>query len=226
MMGLPSNWLIGVCASMFVHVMCARAALRMEAPPGPPPPPMEVELAPPPESKAAVEPPPPEPPKARAPARQRSAARAGRVVAAEPAPSTDDTPVDFSIVQGAADAYVGGTTQATGTSDVPVRGAVTPSANVTSEGTALAASPAGSEWDCSALYPTAPTTPDAAAVLVQARVDATGSPIAVDVLRDPGHGFGAAARICAMRQTYQPARNRAGEAVAGRTKPFFVRFHR
>lgn len=227
MMGLPLRWIVGVTASMFIHIMCARAALRMDAPPPPPPPPMEVELAVKAPPKVVDEPaPPPEPPKLRTPTRQQSAARAGRVIAAEPSAAVDDTPVDFSIVQGAANAYVGGTTSSTGTSDAPVRGPVTPKAAVSSRGIAVAASPAGSEWDCSALYPSDPNAPNAAAVMVRVRVDARGKPLAVDVMRDPGQGFGSAASTCAMRQTYQPARNEDGQDVPGQTKPFLIRFHR
>ena len=225
MMGMPRNWLIGVCVSMFVHVMCARAALRMDSPPPPPPRPMEVELAPPPPP-----PPPPEPkpePEKRATAKltQKTAAKAGRVMTAAPEVA-DASPVDFSIVQGAADNYVGGTTSAVGTSDTPVRGPVTPDAVVTSKRAAVPASPAGSEWDCSALYPADPNAPDAAAVVVQVRTDADGRPRSVSVLRDPGHGFGAAAKACAMRQTYQAARDTEDREVAGETRPFLVRFHR
>ncbi len=220
------RWIVGVGASMFVHVMCARAALRLEAPPPPPPPPMEVTLAP----KAPPKPAEPEvnpepPPQKRTAVRQQSAARAGRVLAAEPS-AADDSPADFSIVQGAADKYVGGTTSSSGTSDVPVRGAVTPNATVTSRGVAVAASPGGSEWDCSALYPGDPNAPDAAAVMVQVRTDVRGKPSSVQILRDPGHGFGAAARACALRQTYQPARDADGHDVPGQTRPFLVRFHR
>ena len=140
--------------------------------------------------------------------------------------ATDASPVDFSIVQGAADKYVGGTTSAVGTSDVPVRGPTTPDATVTSRRAAVAASPAGSEWDCSALYPADPNAPDSAAVMVQVRTDAAGRPRTVTILRDPGHGFGPAARACAMRQTYQPARDADDHEVPGETRPFLVRFHR
>ncbi len=225
MMGMPRNWLIGVCVSMFVHVMCARAALRMDPPPPPPPRPMEVELAPPP----SPPPPPektPEPEKpVRAKVTQRSAAKAARVLTAAPA-AADASPVDFTVVQGAADHYVGGTTSAVGTSDKPVHGPVTADAVVTSKRAAVPASPAGSEWDCSALYPADPNAPNAAAVLVQVRTDAAGRPRSVTVQRDPGHGFGPAAKACAMRQTYQPARDTEGREVPGETRPFLVRFHR
>ncbi|MEZ0312122.1 MAG: hypothetical protein ACAI38_10120 [Myxococcota bacterium] len=224
MMGMPRNWLIGACVSTFVHIMCARAALRMDPPPPPPPRPMEVELAPPPAPRAREPEPEPEKP-ARARVTQKTAAKAGHVITAAP-DQADASPVDFSIVQGAADRYVGGTTSAVGASDAPVLGPVTPDATATSKRAAVPASPAGSEWDCSALYPADANAPNAAAVMVQVRTDAAGRPQAVSILRDPGHGFGTAARACAMRQTYQPARDADDHEVPGETRPFLVRFHR
>jgi biopolymer transport protein ExbD len=67
---------------------------------------------------------------------------------------------------------------------------------------------------------------DAAVVVLQSKVDADGQATHVSVITDPGHGFGAAALACAMREKYQPARDANGRAIAGETKPFRVRFER
>ena len=67
---------------------------------------------------------------------------------------------------------------------------------------------------------------DSAAVIVRATVDSSGRATEVRVLLDPGSGFGAAARACALRATYEPARDADGRAVGGETAPFRVRFER
>lgn len=58
------------------------------------------------------------------------------------------------------------------------------------------------------------------------RVDARGHALSVDTLDDPapGLGFPDAARSCAMRQRYRPARDWHGREVAGRTGRFGVQF--
>jgi protein TonB len=56
---------------------------------------------------------------------------------------------------------------------------------------------------------------DQAAVLVQVSVGAEGRPTGVKVVTDPGHGFGRAARTCAMQRSYQTALDREGKAIAG-----------
>lgn len=228
MITLPRSWLIGIAGSMFVHVMCARAALQPEAPRTvPPPPPMDVQMI---VRETPPPPPPPEAPKPRAVAAtaKSAPARAGRVMDAAPNAAPDTSPVDFSIVQGSAGAYVGGITAASGTSDTPVREIVKPApvATAAAEVPVVPASPSGSEWDCSSLYPAEASADESATVLVKVRVDKRGKPSTVTVMRDPGHGFAAAARACALAQTYQPARDKRGEPVAGDTPAFVIRFHR
>ncbi|HEU4539283.1 MAG TPA: energy transducer TonB, partial [Polyangiaceae bacterium] len=85
--------------------------------------------------------------------------------------------------------------------------------------------PEGSDWDCSSLFPP-DATANAAHVLLAVRVGPDGRARAVSVLSDPGQGFGAAARACALRQRYRPALDRAGGPVAAQTAPFRVRFTR
>ena len=62
--------------------------------------------------------------------------------------------------------------------------------------------------------------------MIVARVRADGTAESVSVVRDPGQGFGRAARACAMRQRYAAAEDREGRAVIATTAPFRVRFTR
>jgi hypothetical protein len=82
------------------------------------------------------------------------------------------------------------------------------------------------EWDC-AFPPEADTAGiDEAAVLLRAQVDASGRAIAVTVVQDPGHGFGEAARVCAMLAAYEPARDDRGQPMEAMTNVFRVHFQR
>src|SRR5262249_646709 len=145
-----------------------------------------------------------------------------------------------TFVTGNADSYAGGVTASNGTSKTAVRD---PRAGVNgvpggrgapapvSSGPAVSLSrPPGvsgkTEWDC-------PFPPEADAeridfqrvqVVVTVRPD--GSAQAVKVLGDPGHGFGRAARDCAMRQRYSPGLDVEGRPVLASMPPIYVRFTR
>lgn len=82
------------------------------------------------------------------------------------------------------------------------------------------------EWECP--WPADDETEDidVALVSIAVTVDATGHAVRVDVLIDPGHGFGRAARRCAMQQRYLPGLDRDGHAITTTTAPFRVRFVR
>ena len=67
---------------------------------------------------------------------------------------------------------------------------------------------------------------DDSSVTVDVRVDAEGRPIDARVVTDPGHGFGEAARRCALRASFDPARDHDGRGIEAQTGPFRVRFHR
>jgi protein TonB len=67
---------------------------------------------------------------------------------------------------------------------------------------------------------------DHAAVLLVVTVLPDGTPGAVTVLQDPGHGFGRAAVACAKRQTFTFARDRHGKHLQADTAPFYMRFTR
>jgi protein TonB len=51
-------------------------------------------------------------------------------------------------------------------------------------------------------------------VSVVVQVNSEGNPKSVEVLNDPGFGFGRAARQCALKQSYRSALNREGKAIA------------
>jgi protein TonB len=57
-------------------------------------------------------------------------------------------------------------------------------------------------------------------------VGADGHVEHVDVLSDPGFGFGSAARLCAMRTRFEPARASAGEPIGAVSPPIRVHFFR
>lgn len=165
-------------------------------------------------------------------------AAAARTLTAPDAPKSEDV-ADFTVAQGTADAYAGGTTAATGTGQRPGTAGTGAPAASTSQPSAppqaprapapdlsRAASPAGADWSCSHLFPTDVDAPDSATVRILVDVRADGSAAGVTVLSDPGHGFGPAARRCALGQRFQPAHAADGQPVAGRTTPFVVRFRR
>jgi outer membrane biosynthesis protein TonB len=82
-------------------------------------------------------------------------------------------------------------------------------------------------WSCSDFPEEADTAQiDEAYVMIQVDVDANGKAATVKVLQDPGNGFGRQAKLCAMRQRFQPALDRSGNPVPGSTKAFRVHFSR
>lgn len=246
--GRQPRWaVLGVVASVVVHLgafatlgsighrpaaapIAQRRIIEIETlPPKPAPP------APPEPAEAPTSEPASRPAKAarRAPASPPpSPARAGRTISA---PADANAVADFTMVQGAGDAYAGGVTSAAGTSRSPVQGAAADAGSAASTPARAAVGgpgdrsqppkPEGSDWDCSSLFP-ADATANAAHVLLAVRVGPDGRARSVSVLADPGQGFGAAARACAMRQRYRPALDRVGGPVAAQTAPFRVRFTR
>ena len=200
----------------------------------PPPPPPEVK-----EDKAPTPPPPPAAKAAEPPPPPPAAAQAGRALVAEGPPS--DEVADFTMTQGTAATYAGGVTQSAGTSKTAV---ANPSARATGTpagtGAPTAAPapvvdksrPAGllgsTDWNCSSFWPSEADSEqiDQALVTIQVTVGPDGKPQKVDVIKDPGHGFGTAAKRCAMRESFQTALDPTGQAIVSQTKPFRVRFER
>jgi periplasmic protein TonB len=198
--------------------------LREEAPPPPPPPPPEEEHkpeAPPPPRAVPHEAPPPSPP---------APAQAGKVLTAEPDPNE---PVDLTgdtIVTGNADAYAGGTTSANGTSITAVHGLAAPTGKPMVAAAPPPPAPAGpdrsqkavlgggKEWSCPFPPEADAAQVDDARVMLEVHVAADGTAEAVNVLKDPGYGFGRAARQCALRQHHSAALDHDGNPIASTIK--------
>jgi len=65
-----------------------------------------------------------------------------------------------------------------------------------------------------------------ATVTITVTVGPNGKALSVRVLSDPGYGFGAAARRCALTKKYAPARNADGQPITSTTPPINVRYRR
>ena len=63
-------------------------------------------------------------------------------------------------------------------------------------------------------------------VVLRASVRADGQADRVDILSDPGFGFGAAARLCALRTRFEPAQDVAGQPITAHSPPIRVHFFR
>lgn len=218
----------------------------------PPPPPLEPPAEPTPpiarhRGPATPEPdePPPEPPRAPPPA------EAARVVTREESRGPVDL-TGFTLVQGSAKAYAGGTTTADGTSRQPVYASVVPpradggarvrpAAAVADAGVALVRAPPGpppppdrsrpvsleaDEWRCPWPAEADEAQIDEQSVVIRVVVRPDGSAAAAKVLSDPGYGFGQAAVACALRTRFRPALDRAGNPRRALSPPIRVRFTR
>ncbi len=73
----------------------------------------------------------------------------------------------------------------------------------------------GAAWNCPFPPEADADQIDTATVGVQVTVRPDGSALTASVVSDPGHGFGRAARICALGRRYVPALNKAGEPIVG-----------
>jgi periplasmic protein TonB len=67
---------------------------------------------------------------------------------------------------------------------------------------------------------------DQAKVTIVVTVRPDGSPLAVKVLSDPGHGFGRNARMCALGKRWTAGLDRNGQPTTGTTPPITVKFNR
>ena len=219
-------------------VETVKAKLRSEIdvdttrpPPPPPPPPPEPEPEPPKEAppKAQANEPPPPPP---------APAEAAKVLTSEPDP---DAPVDLTdqgFVTGTAERYAGGITASSGTSKTAVRDTnATPGGVPGGTGTAPAPVPTRdlsrapmpkpqASWQC-------PFPPESdleginhAVVQLIVTVNPDGTAKSATVLKDPGYGFGQAARRCAFKWPYIPGLDSSGKPVAKTTGAFTVTFRR
>lgn len=135
-------------------------------------------------------------------------AAAGFALEAEPDETT--TEADDFRVPGSTGGVVGGT--------------VGPTPTTPPDRTRPARPKRSGSWDCA--FPAAVEDIDDALVILVVTVTEAGSARGVSLVRDPGHGFGRAARECALAQGYEPALDEHGKAIVGTTSPIAVRFTR
>ncbi|MBX3181229.1 MAG: hypothetical protein KIT72_14880 [Polyangiaceae bacterium] len=198
-----------------------------------------------PEPEAEPEAPPPDTPPPPAQAAPAAAAQAGRVLEAAPAAgdAVEDM-TDFTMVQGDGDRFAGGTTAAHGTSKEAVRNPVVGKDGVKDgkgkqpdakplpppppkENKARAAAAKGTNWSSCGFPAQADMEQiDFARVRLSVTVDPRGKATSVQVLSDPGNGFGSLARQCAFRMTYRTALGPDGQPITASTPPFTVTFTR
>lgn len=84
----------------------------------------------------------------------------------------------------------------------------------------------GTSWNCPFPPEADAAQVDQAVVTVVVTVRPDGSPQSVQVVSDPGNGFGRAARTCALGRRYQTGLDRAGQPTTAATPPIRVRFTR
>ena len=174
-----------------------------------------------------------------------AAAEAARVLTAEPDP---DAPLDLTgegFVVGNADRYAGGVTASTGTSKTAVYDRRAKPDGVVggkgkhkvkrqmkrepppTEDRSRDARPQSLSWDSCGFPADADMEQiDYARVTLVVTVGTDGRAKSVVVQNDPGYGFGALARRCALRRRYQVGLDRAGNPVTRTTAPFTVTFTR
>jgi len=153
-------------------------------------------------------------------------AQAGKLAA------VSESPVDFTgtaFVVGSGASYAGGTTTHGGTSRVPASGAVAPGGTgdrttVRSRARAVALDQAA--WSCPWPAEADARQMDQETVVLRVAVGAEGRADRVDIIEDPGFGFGRAARQCALGTRFEPARDPAGERIAALSPPIRVHFSR
>jgi protein TonB len=192
----------------------------------PPPPPPELPSAPVPEAPhIAIS------RSVRAPhaqqARATPPAQAGQLAGVSPEPA-DFTGTPFIV--GSGTSYAGGATTSSGTSRKATLGPMAPeaprSAPSSVRSRARAVTLDQSAWNCPWPAEADAEQVNEQTVVLRASVRADGRAEHVDVLSDPGFGFGAAARLCTLRTRFEPARDVAGQPVPAQSPPIRVHFYR
>ncbi len=199
---------------------------------------MRIEKPPPPELEAPTpkdEPVQPKPLQPKTPALAAgeppptAAAEAGKVLTQEPDP---EEPLDLTsntFVSGPGDRFAGGTTASNGTSKTAVKD---PRATGTGKGTGSgtkagatgggtgggagdqtrASSPVSRNWNCGFPPEADFDQVDYATVMISVTVGPDGRAKSVNVLSDPGHGFGRLAKSCASACSTTPATTKTATA--------------
>lgn len=163
------------------------------------------------------------------PARARAAipAQAGRRATATAERLADFTGTTF--VMGSADS-AGGPGRPSGTGRGPGHGAGDSASAPAGGGLAASlARPVALDqgaWACPWPEEADAQQVDEQTVVVRARVRSDGRAEGVEILSDPGFGFAEAARLCALRTRFEPARDARGRSVAASSPPIRVHFFR
>jgi protein TonB len=162
-------------------------------------------------------------------ARASAPAQASQLAAVAPSPPPLDVSGAASVV-GSGSTYAGGVTSSAGTNRAPASGAV--ASRGKGDGTTGARSGARpvsldqAAWNCPWPAEADAEQVDEQTVVLRVTVRPDGHAERVDVLSDPGFGFGAAARLCALRTAFVPARDPTGQPVAAPSPPIRVHFFR
>jgi protein TonB len=222
-LGAPvANWSAEMAAR--IHDEIARERAVDLSPPPPPAPPPQVEPPPPP--PAAVRAPRPVRATAARAAAPSPPAQAGKLTAVANAP-VDLTGAAF-VVGGAA-TFPGGVTAAQGTGVKPGTAAAMPNAAADRARAPSRARPVSLDqaaWSCPWPAEADAEQVNEKTVVLRVRVRADGHADAVDVLSDPGFGFGVAARGCALATRFEPARDADGRPTTALSAPIRVHFYR
>lgn len=208
-------------------------------PPPPPPPPVEPTRAPPrvkakaaPAPEPVAEPSPPAPPPAvpeapppeQPPSEPPPAAQTGQVVAA--AANAVAAP-SFAIATGSSQQYAGGTSASNGTGTRANHTGQVGKGDGNGLGRARPAQLQTRNPPCGWPPEAEDSDLEEAFVTVRATIGTDGRATEVEVLADPGSGFGKRMQWCIRtKMKFTPALDADGRPVAGSTPPFRVRFVR
>ena len=210
-------------AARIHEAIAMERAVEVTLPPPPPAPPPSAPVAEAPHISASRS--------VRAPhgqqARATPPAQAGQLAAVSPE-LADFTATAFIV--GSGTSYAGGTTTSSGTSHKAALDPVAPEASRSTppslRSRARAVTLDQSAWNCPWPAEADAEQVNEQTVILQASVRADGRADRVDILSDPGLGFGAAARLCALRTRFEPAHDMAGQAIVARSPPIRVHFFR
>lgn len=210
-----------------------RVQVSLRAPVPPPPTPAPPAAVPPPAiaepaTAQPAAPPVPPPPSTRPPA---AAARASRKVALGPQGTLATTAGAGPNVAGDGAATAAGSETGAGAVDAPPLPTPPPPpppppapAPPPARDRSRPVSLDPESWSCAWPSEADPDEVSDTTVVLRVTVSAAGVVDKVAIVRDPGHGLGAAARACAKGIRFNPARDPAGQPTAAESPPIRVRF--
>lgn len=158
-------------------------------------------------------------------------AHAGTIIAQQ---ERAQQPVDLTgntFVTGSATAYAGGTTTSQGTNANAVNTShvdpnAAPPRSPGDPNLAHDVQLPDAEWHCPWPSEANDQQIDEQTAVIRVVVRADGTVVSATIVRDPGHGFGAAALACARTARFSPATDADGNAIQSQSPPIRVRFTR